>query len=209
MEKRDDTAELVERAARGDQQAWGMLLSQHEGRLRSMIALRLDRRLQSREAVSDVIQESYLEAAAHLDRYRDRPEASFYLWLRGIVGNKMLEAHRRHLQAECRDARREARAAAPETTCAALADFLVGRDETPSQIVRKQERREQLEAALAELPPVDREVLAMRHFEQLSNAEVAEVLGIETAAASKRYLRALKRLRKLLTPGDDSYSTWT
>jgi RNA polymerase sigma-70 factor (ECF subfamily) len=207
----NETADLVAKAAAGDQAAWGALLARHEGQLRRMIALRLDKRMQSRETVSDVIQEAYIEAAGHLDRFLEQKELPFYLWLRGIAGNKLLEAHRRHLRAEKRNVKREAHGGASlETTSAQLAELLAGRDESPSRLVSKKERRARLEAALDELAPLDREVLALRHFEQLSNIETAQALGIETSAASKRYLRALERLREHLAgENNDPNATWT
>jgi RNA polymerase sigma-70 factor (ECF subfamily) len=192
---------LLERAVGGDAEAWRLLLSQNEDRLRRMIAMRIDQRLERRATASDILQETYLEAATHLADYARDPKMPFYLWLRGIAGNKLLHVHRQHLQIAKRNMRREVYAdASPETTAVALADALAADDTSPSGAAVRNELRASLKAALEELQPLDREVLALRHFEHLSNAETAQALGIEPAAASKRYLRALERLRTVLGP---------
>src|SRR5205807_7054554 len=118
-----------------------------------------------------------------------------------LTGQKLLELHRHHLGTHMRDASREVslyRGAVPETSSAALADQLLGRDPRPSEAAVRAEMKLRLEEALNTLEPLDREVLALRHFEQLSNTETAQVLGLATSAASKRYLRALKRLKEIL-----------
>ena len=191
----------VERAAQGDQQAWAKLLKRHQDRLRRMIALRLDQRLQGRIDPEDVLQEAYLEAATHLADYIKQPAMPFFFWLRGIAGNMLLALHRQHLGTKMRDAGREValyRGTLPEASSAALAAQLLGRDTRPSEAAVRAERKILLQQALNSLEPLDREVLALRHFEQLSNTEVAQMLGIHEAAAAKRYLRALKRLKDIL-----------
>jgi RNA polymerase sigma-70 factor (ECF subfamily) len=196
-----ETARLLARAAEGDQAVWGALLARHRDRLRRMIALRLDHRLQGRLDPSDVLQEVYLQAAAHLADYLRDPAMSFYLWLRGIAGNKLLELHRHHLGTRMRDAAREVslyRGSMPPTSSAALAAQLLGKDTRPSEAAVRAEMKVRLQEALNRMDPLDREVLALRHFEQLSNAEAAQVLGVEPKAAGKRYLRALQRLREIL-----------
>ena len=189
------------RAAQGDQQAWAVLLEQHQNRLRRMIALRLDQRLQGRIDPEDVLQETYLEAATHLADYLKQPAMPFFFWLRGIAGNVLLALHRQHLGTKMRDAGREValyRGSLPEASSAALAAQLLGRDTRPSQAAMRAERKILLQQALNSLEPLDREVLALRHFEQLSNVEVAQTLAIHEAAAAKRYVRALKRLKDVL-----------
>jgi RNA polymerase sigma-70 factor (ECF subfamily) len=197
----DGETGLLRRAAAGDQQAWAALLARHRDRLRRMVALRLDRRLQGRIDPSDVLQEAHLEAATHLTDYLRHPDMPFYLWLRGIAGNKLLELHRNHLGARMRDAGREVslyRGSMPQTSSAALAAQLLGRDTRPSEAAVRAEMKVRLQEALNSMDPLDREVLALRHFEQLSNAETARVLGLDRSAASKRYVRALKRLKDIL-----------
>jgi RNA polymerase sigma-70 factor (ECF subfamily) len=167
-----------------------------------MIALRLDQRLQGRIDASDVIQEAYLEAATRLEDYLRQPTMPFFLWLRFLTGQKLTELHRHHLGAQMRDAGREVslyRGSLPETSSAALAAQLLGRDTRPSEAAVRAERKLRLQEALNTLDPMDREVLALRHFEQLTTPEVAQVLGVKEAAASKRYLRALKRLKEVLS----------
>jgi RNA polymerase sigma-70 factor (ECF subfamily) len=200
-----ETAQLRQ-AAQGDQQLWGRLLERHRDRLRRMVALRLDRRLQGRVDASDVLQEAYLEASLRLAEYVKQPPLPFFLWLRFLVGQALLTQHRRHLGAQARDVGRELslyRGALPEATSAALAAHLLGRATSPSEAVLRAERKLLLEEALNQMEPLDREVLALRHFEQLSNGEAAQVLGLDKSAASKRYARALLRLKDILvaTPG--------
>jgi RNA polymerase sigma-70 factor (ECF subfamily) len=195
------TPELLHQAAAGDQQAWSILLGREQPRLRRMVALRLDRRLQGRIDPEDVLQEAYLEAATHLRDFLGRSEPSFFLWLRGIVGNKLLALHRQHLGTHMRDAGREVslyHGTMPETSSAALAAHLLGHDPRPSEAAMQAERKVRLQEALNRMDPLDREVLALRHFEQLTTAETAQLLGIQSTAAGKRYIRALKRLREVL-----------
>ena len=196
-----ETDQLLRRLAKGDHRDWGALLERHRQRLRRMIALRLDQRLQGRIDASDVIQEAYLEASTRLEDYLRRPTMPFYLWLRFLTGQKLLELHRHHLGAQMRDAGREVslyRGSLPETSTAALAAQLLGRDTRPSEAAVRAERKIRLQEALNSMEPMDREVLALRHFEQLTTPEVAQVLCIKEAAAGKRYLRALRRLKEIL-----------
>jgi RNA polymerase sigma-70 factor (ECF subfamily) len=188
-------------AADGDSASWGTLLTRHEGRLRRMVAFRLDPRLQGRIDPEDVVQDVNLAASEHLADYLGRRAMPFFLWLRGIAGNKLLELHRRHLGTPMRDARREValyRGALPGATSAALAAQLLGHQTRPSEAAVRAEAKIRLQEALNGMDPLDREVLALRHFEQLTNAEAARVLQIKEAAAGKRYLRALERLREIL-----------
>jgi RNA polymerase sigma-70 factor, ECF subfamily len=200
----DDSAEterLLRLAADGDQESWGALLLRHGERLRRLVAFRLDPRLQGRVDPADVVQEVYLEALAHLGEHLREPAMPFFLWLRGITGNKLLELHRRHLGTQMRDAAREVslnRGGPQDTTSAALAARLLGHATGPSEAAARAEARARLQQALDRMDALDREVLALRHFEQLSNAEAARVLGIQERAAGKRYLRALKRLKEIL-----------
>jgi RNA polymerase sigma-70 factor, ECF subfamily len=197
-----ETNRLLWRAADGDPESWGALLARHEGRLRRLVAFRLDQRLQGRLDPSDVLQEAALEAWQHLADYLRQPALPFFLWLRGIAANKLRELHRHHLGTQMRDARREValyRGALPETTSAALAAQLLGHGTRPSEAAIRAEAKLRLQEALNGMDPLDREVLALRHFEQLTPAETARVLGIKEKAAGMRYLRALKRLKEILT----------
>ena len=197
-----ECAALRQRAAGGDAGAWGALLTGHEDRLRRVVAFRLDPRLRGRVDAADVLQEAYAEAAAHRDDYFRRSAAvPVFLWLRGIVGNKLLDAHRHHLGTAMRDAAREHAprpGAAPDATSAALVDQLSGHGMGPRTAAGHAEVKARLHAALDGMDATDREVLALRHFEQLTNGEAAQVLGIQERAAAKRYVRALKRLKDVL-----------
>lgn len=191
----------LERAAQGDQQAWAAVLARHQDRLRRMIALRLDQRLQGRIDPDDVLQDTFLEAATHLADYRRQPDVSFFMWLRGIARNVLLAVHRQHLGTKMRDAGREValyRGAMPQASSAALAAQLLGRDTRPSEAALRAERKMLLQQALNSMDPLDREILALRHFEQLDNVEAARALGLLPNTAIKRYFRALKRLKEIL-----------
>src|SRR5262245_46851367 len=201
MSDSSETRLVLQRASAGDQAGWGELLARHRDRLKRMVALRLDRRLQGRIDPSDVIQESYLEAAARLAEYLQNPSMPFFLWLRFLTGQKLLALHRHHLGTRMRDAEREIslhHGTLPATSSAALAAQLLGHATRPSEAAMRAEMKIRLQEALNGMDPLDREVLALRHFEQLSNAETAKVLGLQESAASKRYVRALKRLKEIL-----------
>jgi RNA polymerase sigma-70 factor (ECF subfamily) len=192
---------LVQKAVAGDDTAWERLMTEHRARLRRMVALRLDQRLQGRVDPSDVIQESYIDAARRLPNYAANPPMPFFLWLRFLAAQRLSEQHRRHLGAKGRDAGREISlyyGSFPEATSTHLAAHLLGKLTSPSQAAIRAEQRIRLQEALNSLEPMDREILALRHFEQLSNGEAAEVLGLDKSTASKRYTRALVRLKNVL-----------
>jgi len=197
----DDITELLQRAGAGDADALGRLLARDRGRLHRMVRLRLDARLRRRVDVSDVVQEAHLEATRRLGEYVRDPGMPFYLWLRRIAEQTLVDLYRRHLGAQKRDLRREValpEGALLEATSVALAEQLAGSLTTPSRAAGRAEAQASVRAALEELEAMDREVLALRHFEQLSNAETAQALGIQPSAASKRYVRALRRLGEAL-----------
>jgi RNA polymerase sigma-70 factor (ECF subfamily) len=197
----NDSEGLLRRAASGDEAALPALWERHRARLRQMVRLRLDRRLQGRVDPSDVLQEAYIDLAARLPDYaRDRPMPPF-LWLRLVTGQRLMQIHRAHLGAALRDAGREIslyRGALPQASSASLAARLLGRLTTASQAAVRAERQLQLQEVLNGMDPMDREILALRHFEELSNGEAAAVLGLSKTAANNRYVRALGRLRDLL-----------
>jgi len=195
-----EAEQLHERAAAGDAGAWGALLTVHEERLRRVVAFRMDRRLQGRLDASDIMQEAFMEATARRGDYFARPTLPLFLWLRGIVANKIREFHRHHLGTLMRDVGREAapRLPAPDVTSLTLIAQLVSSGTGPGTAVARAEVNERVQSALSGMDEIDREALALRHFEQLTNAEAAHVLGIEERAAAKRYVRALKRLKDLL-----------
>lgn len=195
-------AALLQRASAGDQDALNQLFTAHRDRLRAMVRLRLNRQLQGRVDPSDVVQEAYLEICRGLADYVRAPTLPFFLWLRHITGQRLIMVHRRHLGAQRRDADREVslyRGALPQATSASLAAQLLGRITSPTQAALRAELQVRVQEALNSMEPLDREVLALRHFEMLSNAETATVLGIKKSAASNRYIRALQRLKTLLS----------
>jgi RNA polymerase sigma-70 factor (ECF subfamily) len=197
-----DVADLVARANRGDEQAMRVLFEQHRERLKRMVRLRLSRRLQGRFDASDVLQEAFLEIARKLNEYQRNPAIPFFLWLRQMTGYKLAELHRRHLGTQMRDADREVsiyRGALPEADSISLAAHLLGQLTSPSHTAIKAEMRIRLQEALDSLEPLDREVIALRHFEQLSGDETAAALGLSKTGASSRYVRAITRLRMTLS----------
>ena len=196
-----ESVDLIERARAGDANALNAIFSQHRERLRRMVDIRLDRRLQARVDASDVIQDAYLEVAQRLEEYLRDPKLPLFLWLRLVVGQRLMKVHRQHLGTQLRDAGREVslyREALPAASSAALAAHLLGKHTSPTQAAIRAERLLRLQEAINTLDPIDREVLSLRHFEELTRAETAQVLGIAEAAAAKRYVRALKRLTDLL-----------
>jgi RNA polymerase sigma-70 factor, ECF subfamily len=192
---------LLERVRRGDERALAELFSRERDRLWRMVQARLDRRLRGRVDPDDILQEAYLDATRRLSHFADEPSLSFFLWLRLIVGQTLIDVHRRHLDAQMRDAGREvtiARAGSPGASSASLAGYLVAHLTSPSQAVMRAEMEAQLREAIDSLDPIDREVLILRHFEELTNSEVAETLAIQVKAASIRYVRAVARLKAIL-----------
>jgi RNA polymerase sigma-70 factor (ECF subfamily) len=192
---------LVKQAASGDAESWAELVKRHRPRLRRMVSFRLDPRLQGRLDPSDVVQEVCLAAWQHLGTYVKQPDTPFFIWLRAVAGHKLGDVHRHHLGAQARDARREVslhHGSLPGATSAALAAQLLGHLTRPSEAAVRAERKVQLQTALNAMDPIDREVLALRHFEQLTVSEAAAVLGIKEKAAGMRYVRALRRLKEIL-----------
>ncbi len=181
---------------------WGQFLSAHRDRLRRMVAIRLDNRLRGRIDPSDVIQEAFLEATERRPEYvRQADPMPPFLWLRFLTLQRLQLVHRQQLGTRSRDAGREVSIHAgsfPQATSAALAAQLLGRDTRACDVAIRAEQKRQLQIALDRMDPVDREVLVLRHFEQLSNGECARVLGLSDSAATKRYLRALQRLKGIL-----------
>lgn len=196
-----ESVELIERARAGDREALSALFTRHRDRLHRMVEMRLDTRLQARLDASDVVQEAYVEVAERLEEYLRDPKLPLFLWLRLVVGERLIRLHRHHLGTQMRDAGREVslyRGALPAASSAALAAQLLGRHTSPTQAAVRAERILRVQAALNALEPMDREILSLRHFEELTAAETAQVLDIEESAAAKRYFRALKRLKAIL-----------
>lgn len=196
----EGTGETLEALRRGDPRALATAFAQHRDRLRRMVDFRLDARLRGRVSTSDVLQEAYIDALKRLPHYRDAPDVPFFIWLRSVTVQRLIDVHRQHLGAKARDAAREVplgRGGGIEASTEKMAE-LMGDLTSPSRAAHRNEAIARVRGALDRLEPSDREVLALRHFEELSNREVAALLGIQAAAASKRYVRAIERLKEIL-----------
>lgn len=197
----EEQTSLIRQAVAGDATALERLLGRYHERLVKTIRLRMDWRLRGRVDADDILQETYLDAARRLSEYAANPGVSFYLWLRGLAGIKMIDAMRHHLGTRKRDAGLEVRLyrqALPEASSVSLAAQLLGHLTSPSHAAIRAEMQLKVQEALNAMDPIDREVLVLRHFEHLTNAETAELLEIGKSAASKRYIVAIKRLKEVL-----------
>jgi RNA polymerase sigma-70 factor (ECF subfamily) len=195
--------DLLEHALAGDESALAALFNGYRDRLRRMIRLRLDRRLSGRVDSSDVLQEAYLDVRKRLAEYARNPAAMpFHLWLRLVTGQRLTDLHRQHLGAQMRDAGMELslhRGPFPQADSISLAAQLLGKITSASKAAIRAEHKLIVQEALNGMDSIDREVLALRHFEHLSNDETAQVLGLTKSAASNRYVRALRRLKEILS----------
>ena len=193
---------LLEQAESGNAEALGELFQMHQDRLTNIVRFRMDSRLRGRLDPADVLQEAFIEATQRLSpSFVRNAKCRFFLWLRFITVQKLLQIHRRHLGAKARDAGRDVSIYAgpyPQATSAILAAHLLGKHTSPSGAAVRAETQLRMERALNTMDEIDREVLALRHFEQLGNGEVARVLEISDKAANNRYMRALKRLGAVL-----------
>ena len=193
--------EQLRSANLGGGKEFDSLFSKYRPRLRKLVAVRMDRLLQGRVDPSDVIQEACLDAVSRADDFLKNTQMSFFTWLRYLTLWRLGIIHRHHLGVQSRDPGREIglyRGELPEASSVALARILVGKEASPSQAAQRTERRVRLEEALNRMSLIDREMLLLRHFEELTNHEAAEVLEISRTAAHNRYIRALKHLRELL-----------
>lgn len=193
-------SEEVAKLKAGGVEAASVLFAVYRRRLVAIIEFRMDRRLLGRVDTEDVLQEAWIEIARRLNDYLARPNVSFFIWVRQITWQTLLGFHRRHLSLK-RNADREVRLRGEPgnfTTGGSIARALCAQLTSPSQAMMREEEIEQLREALETINDTDREVLALRHFELLTNKEVAEVLNIGHTAASNRYVRALRRLRDVL-----------
>jgi RNA polymerase sigma-70 factor (ECF subfamily) len=197
----NDTRELLQRAERNDADAVNALFGRHREALRRMIAQRLDRDLARRVDASDIAQAALLDASRRLSDYLRQPTLPFHLWLRQIARDRLIEAHRRHRVSQRRSIDRERAidaGAYEDRSALELAQAFCDPGLTPAAAAVRHEVEERFHAALQTMSEDDREVLLMRHFEHLSNQEVAQALALSEAAAGMRYLRALRRLRTIL-----------
>ncbi|MBT4819829.1 MAG: sigma-70 family RNA polymerase sigma factor, partial [Lentisphaerae bacterium] len=157
--------------------------------------------LRARVDADDILQETFLAANRRLGHYAKGPYTSPFLWLRAILTQTLIDVHRRHVGAQMRAPEREVPLDAPQfpqATSTALAIQLVGNATSPGEAAARADMMAMMEKAIADMDSIDQEVLALRHFEELSNREVADILSITQKTASIRYVRALRRLRVIL-----------
>ncbi len=193
---------LEQRLRLGDKAALAAVFAIHRDRLWRIVKFRMDSRLLGRVEPEDVLQEAYLASAQRIEHYARDGFASPFVWLRVVVQQTLIDVYRRHLGAQMRDAGRDVSLAAPafsQTTSESMAVFLAASMTSPSQAAVRSEAAEIVRQAVESMDPIDREILAMRHFEELTNGEAAEALGIRAQAASIRYIRALRRLKSILS----------
>jgi RNA polymerase sigma-70 factor (ECF subfamily) len=198
---------LIRRAIDGDQDALAKLFQIHRPRLKRMVKLRMDRRLQGRFDASDVLQEAAIDLSKRLPDYVADHKIPFFIWLRLITSQRLAQLHRQHLGTAKRDANMDVslyRRAWPQASTEYLASQLLGRFTSVSEKAVRAELQIKLQQTLNDMDPDDREVLVLRHFEELSNEETAKVLEINASAASKRYVRALRRLKLALVHDEDN-----
>lgn len=200
-EPQDHSQDLHRRLQEGDGQALAELFSSQRERLWRIVHFRMDDRLRGRIDPDDVLQDAYLAAVQRLAHYKEGTYTVPFLWLRAILKQTLIDLHRRHVGAQRRAADRDvALDASPhlQASATSMAIHLIGKLTSPSQAAVRSEMVATIEKAMANMDPIDQEVLALRHFEELGNSEVAEVLGIEQKAASIRYVRAVRRLKEIL-----------
>lgn len=197
----DRTERLLDAARDGDTSAINELIQRHRGPIRRLVEMRLDRKVQRRVDVSDVVQDVMIEATGRLDRYLDDPVMAFHLWLRQIAWDRIIDTYRRHRVSAKRNMDREQPMSVPrgpDESTMELAVQLCDPNMTPAAAATQREIADQVELVLQDLPDQDREIILMRHYEHLTNLEVAQVLKLNPPAASMRYLRAIRRLRELM-----------
>ena len=188
---------LVAEFRAGNEGALEKLFTTVRPRLQQMVSLRIGAQLQARLDPSDVLQEAYLDAEQKIERYLQRPTVSPFVWLRGVAFDRLAKLQRQHLGTQGRAVARECRL--PENSSVHLAQHLAARTDTASAVLSRKEIHRQLQLAIDQLSDEDRDVILMRHFEEMTNLEVAEALGIKPTTATMRHGRALARLKKQLS----------
>lgn len=197
-----DTPQLVDQAVEGETRAWERLMGENRPRLLRMVAIRLNRRLQSRIDPLVIIQEAFIEAARRLPEYAQDPSRPFFIWLPQLTGQRLIGQHRHHLSTQVCDASCDISIYIrpfPEATSADLVANLLGEFTSPSHAVIRVEQRRQPQGALDSLEPIDHEILVLRYFEQLTDGEASEAQDLDKSATNKRYVRAMERLEGVLT----------
>lgn len=203
----DKTLDLIRGIEDGDQAAINRLMERHRESVRRMIQMRLDQAVARRVDASDVVQDVLLEASQRMTEYIRNPTMPFHLWLRQLAKDRVIDMHRRHRGAQRRSVDREqvlSNLGSDERSAADLASLLRDTELTPAAATVRREMQQRFLDALAQLEDNDREIILMRHFEHLGNGEVAQALSLSPPAAGMRYLRAIRRLRELLTDESDT-----
>jgi RNA polymerase sigma-70 factor (ECF subfamily) len=204
-----ETQQLIAQAKDGDTSAVNQLMNRHRNSLRQLIRMRLDHKIQKRVDVSDVVQDVLIEANRRLQRYLADPMMPFHLWLRQIAKDRIIDAHRRHRVSAKRSVDREQQMVAPrgyDQSSIHLASILGDSRLTPAAAALQKEMARKVEGAISKLEEKDCEIIVMRHYEQLTNQEIGQLLGLTEPAASMRYLRAIRRLKLVLKEESDSSS---
>ena len=200
-----DEVDEIRLDASGKPENWNAVVERHAPRLRRLVAFRLDERIKARVDPSDVVQDALAEAVIRISEYVANPQVPFFLWLRFLTRQRLGQVHRHHLGRELRDANRDVPLRPVGTdgsSSMAIASCLAANQTPSSQIYARGEMTMRLADALEQMDPIDREILALRHFEGLSNQEAADIMEMTVSAASKRYVRALEKIRTIL--GDSS-----
>ncbi len=199
--EKNKTDELLTLARKGDSEAINQLMERHRDSLRHLVRMRLDRQIQPRVDASDIVQDVLIEASRRLDDYLANPVMPFHLWVRHIAHDRIIDAHRRHRVSAKRSVNREQAMVVPggmnQSSIILVRELMDGGRSPASQVIER-ELAGLVEGAITDLEELDAEVIVMRHYEQLTNQEIAQALGLTEPAASMRYLRAIKRLRELM-----------
>ncbi|MGB1931085.1 MAG: sigma-70 family RNA polymerase sigma factor [Mariniblastus sp.] len=195
------TEQLIANAKAGDHSAVNQLMDRHRNSLNHLVRMRLDKKVQNRVDVSDVVQDVLVEANRRLQRYLETPVMPFHLWLRQIAKDRIIDAHRRHRVSAKRSVDREQQLFAPgghDQSSIQLASLLGDSKITPAAAALQKELAKKIEHSISQLEERDSEIIIMRHYEHLTNQEISKILNLSEPAASMRYLRAIRRLRELM-----------
>lgn len=196
-----ETEELLLGAHQGDRGAVDQLMERHRQSLERMVRGRLNRAVARRVDASDVVQEALLTASRRLAEYVQNPALPFHAWLRQIARDRLADAYRRQLAAK-RSVACEQSVDGEGTGFVAPAMLVRDAELTPATAMMRREFAERFHTAVESLGDADREIIFMRHAEQLTNCETAELLGLSQPAAAMRYLRALRQLKSILGNAD-------
>lgn len=199
----EKTQELLQHIKEGDADAINRLLERHRDALRRMVDMRLDPKIRQRVDASDVVQEAMIEANRRMATFLENPGMPFHLWIRQIATDRLIDQHRRHRVSKKRSVDLEQAPVVAANLDHSTIQFglqLQDRELTPAAAAIRAEMQQRFEEAIEEMDVHDQEIIVMRHFEKLSNQEVAKVLGLTEPAASMRYLRAVRRLQQQLAP---------